>query len=167
MKRHGLTALVLVWMVSALVLCHGTLDACEKCGHADHHDAACAEHHDADHCCANHCCGVFAATDSQREILPENAWLSELTATSYPAMLCINCGFGNKKDNCVKCGRWIANNGVPARLCVNCGFGNKKDNCVKCGKWIGTSGVPAMLCNNCAFGNKKNDCVLCGRWLGN
>ena len=55
--------------------------------------------------------------------------------TSFRAQLCNNCGFGNKKDNCVKCGKWVANNGIPAQLCNDCGFGNKKDNCAKCGKW--------------------------------
>ena len=28
-------------------------------------------------------------------------------ATHYQAMLCGNCGFGSKKDNCAKCGKWM------------------------------------------------------------
>ena len=27
-------------------------------------------------------------------------------AEHYKAMLCGDCGFGSKKDNCVKCGKW-------------------------------------------------------------
>jgi len=83
------------------------------------------------------------------------------------AQLCNNCGFGNKKDNCCKCGKWVACNGVPARLCNDCGFGNKKDNCVKCGKWVANNGVPAQLCNDCGFGNKKENCAKCGKWAPN
>ncbi|MDO4576321.1 MAG: hypothetical protein Q4D98_14030 [Planctomycetia bacterium] len=82
----------------------------------------------------------------------------------YRAMLCSNCGFGNRKENCVKCGKWVGNNACPARLCSNCGFGSKKNDCVLCGKWIGNSGVPAVLCGNCSFGNKKESCVRCGKW---
>ncbi len=87
--------------------------------------------------------------------------------TSFKAQLCNDCGFGSKKDNCVKCGKWVANNGVPARLCNDCGFGNKKDNCVKCGKWVANNGVPAQLCNDCGFGNKKENCAKCGKWAPN
>ena len=164
MKRHGLTALVLVWMVSALVLSHGTLCACEKCGHADHHDAACHETACGE---TGTYCNVCAATVGQREILPEHTWLSGVVTDSCQAMLCSNCGFGTKKDYCVKCGRWLAGSGEPARLCSSCGFGNKKDYCIKCGRWVANNGVPAMICSSCAFGNKKNYCFLCGRWLGN
>jgi hypothetical protein len=60
---------------------------------------------------------------------------SIVPCTKFKAQLCNNCGFGNKKDNCWKCGKWVANNGVPAVLCNDCGFGNKKDNCAKCNKW--------------------------------
>ena len=45
----------------------------------------------------------------------------------YQAFCCNNCSFGNKKDNCSKCGKWTQNNRIPAFLCNNCGFGNKKD----------------------------------------
>jgi ribosomal protein L37E len=83
------------------------------------------------------------------------------------AQLCNTCGFGNKKDNCVKCGKWVGNSGVPARLCGDCGFGNKKDNCAKCGKWVASNGVPAQYCNSCGFGNKKDNCVKCGKWVAN
>ncbi len=92
---------------------------------------------------------------------------SEVTPAVVRAQLCNNCGFGNKKDNCCKCGKWVANNGVPARLCNDCGFGNKKDNCVKCGKWVANNGVPAQLCNDCGFGNKKENCAKCGKWAPN
>ena len=84
--------------------------------------------------------------------------------TQFKAQLCNDCGFGNKKENCVKCGKWVASNGVPAVLCNDCGFGNKKDNCVKCGKWVANNGVPAQLCNDCGFGNKKDNCCKCGKW---
>ncbi len=90
--------------------------------------------------------------------------ISTKPCTNFPAQLCNSCGFGNKKDNCVTCGKWVANNGVPAKLCNDCGFGNKKDNCVKCGKWVANNGVPAQLCNNCGFGNKKENCAKCGKW---
>jgi len=50
------------------------------------------------------------------------------------AQLCGQCGFGNKKDTCVKCGKTTFGRGVMAQLCGQCGFGNKKDSCVKCGK---------------------------------
>jgi hypothetical protein len=82
----------------------------------------------------------------------------------FKAQLCNDCGFGNKKENCVKCGKWVANNGVPARLCSDCGFGSKENNCVKCGKWVANNGVPAKLCNDCGFGNKKENCCKCSKW---
>ena len=87
----------------------------------------------------------------------------DLTAPTHRAMYCNSCGFGNKKDNCVLCGKWVGSTSHPAYLCSSCGFGNKKDNCVKCDKWIGSSGIPAVMCNSCGFGNKKNNCVKCGK----
>jgi ribosomal protein L37E len=82
------------------------------------------------------------------------------------AKLCSDCGFGNKKDNCAKCNKWIASTKIEAQLCNDCGFGNKKDNCCKCGKWVASNGVQAMLCNDCGFGNKKDNCVKCNKWVG-
>ena len=51
------------------------------------------------------------------------------------AILCGGCSFGNKKDNCAKCDKWMGGNKTLAHVCNSCGFGNKKSNCVKCGKW--------------------------------
>ena len=56
-------------------------------------------------------------------------------AVHYTALLCSRCGFGSKKDNCARCGKWVGSRRVPARLCSTHGFGSKKDNCVICGKW--------------------------------
>ena len=53
----------------------------------------------------------------------------------YPAHICIDCGFGNKKDDCCKCGKWMPHQKIPANICNDCGFGNKADDCCKCGKW--------------------------------
>src|ERR1700741_5329547 len=80
------------------------------------------------------------------------------TCTREKAQLCNDCGFGSKKDNCVKCNKWVASSGQQAYLCGDFGFGNKKDNCVKCNKWVGSSGVKAQLCGDCSFGNKKDNC---------
>lgn len=85
-------------------------------------------------------------------------------AVHYPAMLCGNCSFGSKKDNCAKCGKWMGSTKIPARTCSDHGFGSKKDNCVVCGKWIGSSGARAFIGNCCGFGNKKDNCVTCGKW---
>ena len=52
---------------------------------------------------------------------------------SAAAMLCDQCGFGDKKTHCFKCGKPFAK--VMAMLCDQCGFGDKKKNCVKCGKY--------------------------------
>ncbi len=99
-------------------------------------------------------CGVWAVQTQMES--------SKLTY--YPAVLCNDCGFGNKKDNCCKCGKWMAGRKIPARLCSDCGFGNKKDNCCKCGKWTGSTKIPAYICNDCGFGNKKDYCCKCGKW---
>ncbi len=88
----------------------------------------------------------------------------EARAEHYPAMLCGNCSFGSKGDNCAKCGKWRGSAKIVARLCGNCGFGSKGDDCVKCGKWIGSSKAVAFLCNDCGFGSKKESCVKCGKW---
>ena len=88
------------------------------------------------------------------------------TSFSARAMLCSSCGFGSKKDNCVLCGKWVANNGVRASLCGSCAFGSKKDDCIRCGKWIGSGGIPASICSSCGFGSKKDNCVRCGKWIG-
>ncbi len=50
------------------------------------------------------------------------------------AVLCNSCGFGNKADDCVKCGKNNAK--IMAQLCNSCGFGSKDDKCVKCGKHV-------------------------------
>lgn len=52
-----------------------------------------------------------------------------------PARICSSCGFGSKKENCVKCNKWCPSNYSKARLCSSCGFGSKKNHCVKCGKY--------------------------------
>lgn len=88
----------------------------------------------------------------------------EAHATHYAALLCRNCGFGNKGNNCVRCNRWVANRGVPARLCSTHGFGAKGNNCVRCNRWVGNNRQVAYLCGNCGFGNKKTNCAICGRW---
>ncbi len=84
-------------------------------------------------------------------------------APTVRAMYCNSCGFGNKKNDCVKCGKWVGSSSFPAYLCNSCGFGNKKNDCVKCGKWIGGSGIPAVICGSCGFGNQRNQCVKCGK----
>ena len=56
-------------------------------------------------------------------------------AEHYQAMLCGDCGFGSKKDNCAKCGKWIGSSKQIAYVGDCCGFGSKKENCVVCGKW--------------------------------
>ena len=60
---------------------------------------------------------------------------AEAHATHYEARLCNSCGFGSKKDNCVRCGKWVGSFRQLAYLCGSCGFGSKKDNCAICGKW--------------------------------
>ncbi|MBP5622561.1 MAG: hypothetical protein J6X44_11165 [Thermoguttaceae bacterium] len=83
----------------------------------------------------------------------------------YPARLCNSCGFGSKRQNCVKCDKWTGTTHYNARLCNSCGFGTKNQNCVKCGKWIGSSNYyEAWLCNSCGFGHKDENCVKCGKW---
>lgn len=85
-------------------------------------------------------------------------------ATHYPAFLCNSCGFGSKKDDCAKCGKWMGSTKYPARLCNDHGFGSKKDNCAKCGKWTGSTKIAAYVGNCCGFGSKKENCVICGKW---
>ena len=91
-------------------------------------------------------------------------WPTVARAEHYPAMLCGNCGFGSKKDNCARCGKWMGSTRIPARLCGDHGFGSKKENCVECGKWIGSSGTRAFIGDCCGFGGKKDNCVICGKW---
>lgn len=89
---------------------------------------------------------------------------SRAHAEHYPAMLCGDCSFGSKKDNCAKCGKWMGSTKIPARLCGDHGFGSKKDNCARCGKWVGSTKARAHICNDCGFGSKKDNCVVCGKW---
>lgn len=91
-------------------------------------------------------------------------WSARAHAEHYEAKLCNDCGFGSKKDNCTKCGKWMASTRIPARLCSDHGFGSKKDNCAKCGKWVGSHRQLAYICNDCGFGSKKDNCVKCGKW---
>ena len=84
----------------------------------------------------------------------------------HPALLCNDCGFGSKKDNCVKCGKWVGSSKIKGYIGDCCGFGSKKENCVKCGKWVGSTRIHGTLCNDCGFGSKKDNCVICGKWLG-
>ncbi len=84
--------------------------------------------------------------------------------SNYQAFICDNCSFGNKKDNCSKCGNWASGtNRYPAILCSNCGF-SKKDNCVICGNWLSSSRTPAFLCGNCGFSGSGKKCIKCGRY---
>ncbi len=85
-------------------------------------------------------------------------------AQHFPAKLCNSCGFGNKKDNCARCGKWMGTTQIPAILCGDHGFGNKGDNCCVCGKWVGSATIRAHIGNCCGFGNKKDNCVICGKW---
>ena len=85
-------------------------------------------------------------------------------AEHYPAKLCHSCGFGSKKDNCAKCGKWMGSTKIPARLCGTHGCGSKKDNCCVCGKWVGSNNQLAYIGNCCGFGSKKDNCVVCGKW---
>lgn len=85
-------------------------------------------------------------------------------AEHHPAMLCNDCGFGSRKDNCVKCGKWMGSTRIPARLCADHGFGSKKENCAHCGKWIGSHRQLAYVGNCCGFGSKQENCVLCDKW---
>lgn len=132
-----------------------SLDAEEHshaCRHLDWGVSGCepvCEHHD--------CCHEAVFGPKTNEI-----WQTG----SVRAMLCNDCGFGNRKENCVKCGKWMGSTKIPAYLCSSCGFGNRKDECVKCGRWIGSGGVPACICGSCGFGNRKDDCVKCGKWRG-
>ena len=110
------------------------------------------------------CISLFSFTGTNDGPAPKN---KDHTCTAgVKAQLCSDCGFGNKKDNCAKCNKWIASSKVKAYLCNDCGFGNKKDNCCKCDKWVASNGVQAMLCGDCGFGNKKDNCVKCNKWIG-
>lgn len=96
--------------------------------------------------------------------LPALVFARVARAEHYQARLCGDCGFGSKKDDCAKCGKWTGSTKIPARLCGDHGFGSKKDDCAKCGKWIGSSKQVAYLCGDCGFGSKKENCVKCGKW---
>lgn len=85
-------------------------------------------------------------------------------AEFYNALLCGDCSFGSKKDDCARCGKWIGSTRVPARLCSDHGFGSKKENCARCGKWVGSNSRRAFVCGDCGFGSKKENCVICGKW---
>lgn len=115
-------------------------------------------------------CGIWSLSILHAE---ENASFAvtlsenEFTAGSERAMLCFSCALGAKKENCVKCGKWISSSPTPAILCGFCGHGSNKENCVKCGIWVGSGGHPASLCFNCAYvGNRKDTCVKCGKLTG-
>jgi hypothetical protein len=91
---------------------------------------------------------------------------SSCAPSGAKAKLCSSCGFGKKKNNCIKCGKQAGNGGAQAVLCNNCGIGGKKDDCVKCGKWAAGSGAKARLCGNCSTGSKRDNCVKCEKWVG-
>ena len=86
------------------------------------------------------------------------------SARYYMAMLCSDCAFGDRKKNCIKCGRYTFDRGVPARLCDSCGFGDRAKYCVKCGRYTFGRGAPAVLCSDHAFGDRKKYCIKCGRY---
>ncbi len=96
--------------------------------------------------------------------LPALLFARRAHAEHYQAKLCGSCGFGSKKDDCTKCGKWMGSTKIPARLCGTHGFGSKKDNCAKCGKWVGSNNQIAYIGNCCGFGSKKDNCVICGKW---
>lgn len=73
------------------------------------------------------------------------------------AFLCDQCGGGEKRFICVRCGQSGAR--TQALLCPQCS--SIRRYCIKCGK--PGARIPARLCDQCGYGEKKNECVKCGK----
>ncbi|MBQ3350820.1 MAG: hypothetical protein IJG38_10505 [Thermoguttaceae bacterium] len=73
------------------------------------------------------------------------------------AFLCDQCGGGEKRFTCVRCGQLGAR--IQALLCPQCS--SIRRCCVKCGK--PGARIPARLCDQCGYGEKKKECVKCGK----
>ena len=73
------------------------------------------------------------------------------------AFLCDQCGGGDKRFTCVRCGQPGAR--IQAMICPQC-FSIRR-YCVKCGK--PGARIPACICDQCGYGEKKNECVKCGK----
>jgi len=72
-----------------------------------------------------------------------------------------------KKNNCVKCGKWLGGPKHIAYLCTDHGFGSKADNCISCNSWTATQQSTrevGYLCNKC--NNKHDHCVECDSHVG-
>jgi len=80
-----------------------------------------------------------------------------------PAQLCHSCGFGSRKNECLKCGSAISR-GFTVEFCPACS-GKNRDKCVKCGKPLTAPGVAALLCGSCAFQPAGKKCIRCERYL--
>ncbi|GKT36849.1 hypothetical protein ADUPG1_009744 [Aduncisulcus paluster] len=78
------------------------------------------------------------------------------------AILCDDCSFGSRADNCIACGNWVGGQGAQAYRCDDCRFGSKKDTCTKCGKTCFGRFKPAKLCSKCEY-EYRQKCVKCKR----
>ena len=73
------------------------------------------------------------------------------------ALLCDQCGAGEKRFCCVRCGQPGAR--IQAMLCPQCS--SVRRCCVKCGK--PGARILARICDQCGYGEKKKECVKCGK----
>ena len=73
------------------------------------------------------------------------------------AFLCDQCGGGEKRFACVRCGQPGAR--IQAMICPQCS--SIRRYCIKCGK--PGARIPACICDQCGYGEKKNECVKCGK----
>ena len=94
------------------------------------------------------CCECGSETESYCEFSPcFGTW----------AFLCDQCGGGDKRFTCVRCGQPGAR--IQALLCPQCS--SIRRCCVKCGK--PGARILARLCDQCGYGEKKKECVKCGK----
>lgn len=73
------------------------------------------------------------------------------------AFLCDQCGGGDKRFTCVRCGQSGAR--IQGLLCPQCS--SIRRYCIKCGK--PGARIPARICDQCGYGEKKKECVKCGK----
>ena len=79
------------------------------------------------------------------------------------ALLCSDCGWGDRAANCVACNRHVPGTPAPAWLCDDCAWGNGATTCLRCGKSTYGGAVAAVRCSDCAWGDRALLCSRCGR----
>ena len=149
----------LLFLVSILVLASAEAFACESCQHCCSvpRPLVCARPGALIRQLFSSAVFPFAVDDCDDCGVESDFYCDFAPCFGTWAMLCDQCGGGDKRFTCVRCGQPGAR--IQAMLCPQCS--SIRRYCIKCGK--PGARIPARICDQCGYGEKKKECVKCGK----